>query len=255
MKQFALVILLVVGHFEGCAQAIFAGGNSDVTISCHTKADNTALHLFFGGTKAGTEFTCAGSTTEIPLPIELLSFTARWNEDAYQTVVLEWQTTVEVNNDYFVVEKSADGVRFFSVLKVKGAGNSNQLISYSDYDNAPYLEERISYYRLKQIDFDGSFSYSNIIPLQRTTNSDAITLFPNPATGNITYQIDSPTEKEMIVTIYNTLGEIVLTSTNSINKGLSKTTIDISSLSFGNYYMQLLSGDSSVYKPFVISKL
>ena len=119
-----------------------------------------------------------------PLPIELISFTANLNVDA---VALSWITAAEVNNDYFTVEKSVDGLSFTEVLKVDGAGNSTGMIDYFDIDRNPYVG--ISYYRLKQTDYDGKTSYSNIVPVEYNPNGDpTISLFPNPSdVGTTTY--------------------------------------------------------------------
>ena len=91
------------------------------------------------------------------LPIELLRFTAV-AKDTY--VQIDWLTATEINNDYFNVERSADGLNFNSMSKINGAGNSTEVLSYSSVDERPL--DGISYYRLKQTDYDGETSYSNI---------------------------------------------------------------------------------------------
>ncbi|MFZ5553080.1 MAG: hypothetical protein ACOZCO_08190 [Bacteroidota bacterium] len=91
------------------------------------------------------------------LPIELLKFDARYNG---HDVDLTWETATEINNDYFTVERSVNGIEFEPLLTVKGAGNSNINISYAAVDKEPVLG--IGYYRLKQTDYDGQYSYSDI---------------------------------------------------------------------------------------------
>jgi len=71
------------------------------------------------------------------------------------------QTSSEINNDYFTVEKSADGINFNVMNYYRGAGNSDKVINYSGTDNKPFAI--ITYYRLKQTDFDGNFTYSNVV--------------------------------------------------------------------------------------------
>ena len=91
------------------------------------------------------------------MPIELLSFTA---EPKNAHIELNWFTANEISNDYFDVQRSFDGVNFTSIDKINGAGNSTQVLSYSAVDDAPLTG--ISYYRLKQTDYDGKTSYSDV---------------------------------------------------------------------------------------------
>jgi len=115
-----------------------------------------------------------------PLPIELLSFTAHLNSDK---VDVAWTTASEKNNDHFTIEKSRNGVTFEDVYTVSGAGNSSTIINYFEIDQSPYTG--ISYYRLKQTDFDGSLTYSHIVPVEYNPHGDpSISLFPNPADVN-----------------------------------------------------------------------
>lgn len=95
------------------------------------------------------------------LPIELYSFNGHNNENVNE---LYWVTETEINNDYFTVERSMDGINFVSVADVAGAGNSNSLLDYQLTDYNPYTG--INYYRLKQTDFNGSFSYSDLIAIE-----------------------------------------------------------------------------------------
>jgi len=112
-----------------------------------------------------------------PLPIELTGFSATISESH---VVCEWSTASEVNNNYFTLERSTDGVHFDSLLSVDGAGNSTQALYYRAVDNNPLNGD--SYYRLKQADFDGQFSYSEIEHVH-FGNSDSYVLYPNPSNG------------------------------------------------------------------------
>lgn len=114
-----------------------------------------------------------------PLPVELLSFTATVKNN--NQVELDWATAIEINNDYFTVERSADGVTFAEVTTVDGAGNSTEVHQYSAIDGTPV--NGTSYYRLKQTDFDGAFKYSNIasVSIGNTEPTAQITVYPNPA--------------------------------------------------------------------------
>ncbi len=112
-----------------------------------------------------------------PLPIELVYFDALAIEN---TVQLTWITASEINNDYFTIEKSVDAKVWETVLIINGAGNSNQIIEYTETDFDPI--SGISYYRLKQTDFDGRFEYFNIVPVKysNSDDEDELSIFPNP---------------------------------------------------------------------------
>jgi hypothetical protein len=93
------------------------------------------------------------------LPIELTKFEAIKQSESSN--ILKWTTATETNNDYFLVERSLDAINFVEVEKVKGAGNSMETLNYKLVDKKPY--NGINYYRLKQVDFNGQFKYSNTV--------------------------------------------------------------------------------------------
>jgi hypothetical protein len=116
------------------------------------------------------------------LPIVLLNFEVAVNQS---TVDIFWSTAGEVNNDHFVVEKSKDGRVWEAVLRTPGAGNSNTTRHYRGKDSHPY--KGTSYYRLKQVDLDGRFTYSSI----RIVHFNSTTVFsiaPNPSKGSFIIQ-------------------------------------------------------------------
>ncbi|HBF88870.1 MAG TPA: hypothetical protein DDX39_09535 [Bacteroidales bacterium] len=116
-------------------------------------------------TRSGlTSFSPHAVISDITLPIELLSLNAT-RENEY--ISINWATASEVNNDYFTVERSKNAVDFEFVTNYPGAGNSFSYLTYSAIDYVPYSEK--SYYRLKQTDYDGKYTYSNIV----SVNSDA----------------------------------------------------------------------------------
>jgi hypothetical protein len=117
----------------------------------------------------------AKSAVQNPLPIELLSFAAT---KAEQVVDLKWIVSSEVNNDYFTVERTKNGTEYEEVSRVKGAGNTSQMRQYTVVDQNPL--EGLTYYRLKQTDFDGKFTYSPVVSVDMNAQMN-IRLFPNPA--------------------------------------------------------------------------
>lgn len=110
---------------------------------------------------AFSPWTLASVSTQNPLPVELLHFTARPEGDR---VRLDWATASERNNAFFTVERSADNAQFAALLEVDGAGDSQQHLAYSAYDEAPL--PGTSYYRLRQTDHDGTSTVSVAVPVQ-----------------------------------------------------------------------------------------
>ncbi len=141
----------------------------------------------------------------IPLPITLVYFRAAYVEGQ---VNLNWATASEEDNDYFTIEKSKDGVSFTEVTRIKGAGNSSGLLTYQSVDIAPY--EGTSYYRLKQTDLDGKYSYSRIVPVNAGgSSSRTATIFPNPVAkdGFVQVAVNSEQTGDTYVTVYDQIGK------------------------------------------------
>ncbi len=138
-----------------------------------------------------------------PLPIELVDFKA---EACDQNVCLNWTTASETNNDFFTVEKTKDMMFYETVTTVDGAGNSTQRLNYAAVDHAPY--EGKSYYRLKQTDFNGHATYSNIDDVNFIANTDfSFNIYPNPNTGEtINLAINTTKGDEILVVVYDATG-------------------------------------------------
>jgi len=119
------------------------------------------------------------------LPVTLLDFKVFPNN---ASVRAEWKTMSEENNDFFTLERSRDALVFESLVEVNGAGNSSMLLQYAVDD--PYPLQGVAYYRLRQTDYDGSFAYSDILPINM--NSSQFAVFPNPATHALYVSLNSP---------------------------------------------------------------
>lgn len=163
-----------------------------------------------------------------PLPIELLSFTAEKQND---DVLLKWTTASEKNNNHFEIERSKDGYYFEYVTKVNAYGNGYSSITqnYETIDTEPY--SGLSYYRLKQVDVDGTYDYSTIVSIEFNKNKTLL-LYPNPTNNSITLY-GKNSEEELNINIINALGATV----KSIK--VKNNTIDVSDLANGLYYLEL----------------
>lgn len=189
---------------------------------------------------------------DAPLPIELLFFHAQWNNQQYTSALLEWETASELNNNYFEIQRSIDAVNFITIKTVPGAGNSSQIISYTDYDNAPE-KENTSYYRLKQVDYNGTYTYSNIEALNPPEGINLITIYPNPSSEYVDYIVYSSEDTEVSVGAVDAAGKLVISEKQEIKKGLNKKRMNISNLNGGIYVLQVTKGkNSKTEKQFVI---
>jgi hypothetical protein len=157
------------------------------------------------------------------LPVDILSFKVRFIDEVIR---LKWQTGYEVNNDYFEIQKSKDGIRFNAIGRINGSGNSYRVNDYlyDDADSYPYK----SYYRLKQTDFDGSYTYSKVICIRPKVNEFTIEDYLDYM------QINSSLLENVKYIIINNQGK-------EINRGIFNKSFQIIKRNYlsGIYYVQL----------------
>jgi len=194
-------------------------------ISNYTRS-GTGFTLTFGGT---CKISC-----ESPLPVELLSFETKCEDNG---VTIDWSTATETNNDYFTIERSDDVSNWNFVSRVQGAGNSNSIINYSIVDDHPL--PGISYYRLKQTDFDGHVEYFNPLAVNCTEGEDndpLLNYYPNPFSGFLYVDVQKLNFKMASITVYDMIGNIVFQKEILKDEFFDKKTIiDLSNLSSGIY--------------------
>lgn len=158
---------LVVAHWDGATWEDFGNGGFTGNATSGTIATSAAVTNF-------SPFALASTSEVNPLPIVLTDFYARTSGS---TVELYWTTASELNNDHFTIERSGNGIDYESIGKIKGAGTSLQRQSYSFTDEAP--RGGLSYYRLKQTDFDGKETTHKVVSVTRP--GEPFLVFPNPA--------------------------------------------------------------------------
>ncbi len=187
-------------------------------------------------------FDMAAGDEASALPIHLLYFKAKPESGK---VRLDWSTASETNNDYFIVERSKSGSDFSPVLTVPGAGTSTTTLYYFGYDKQPY--SGISYYRLKQTDFDGKFEYSEIesVNLGEDKNQIALKIYPNPAIDNTVHiSFTSEVVEVNTINVYDAVGKIIYTEQFQSVKGINEHTITIPDLAEGIYNIELESNSN-----------
>lgn len=194
-----------------------------VTLESVTQGMKACIEIHFEGYNSTIH--CVAAEPISPLPIELLSFKAIKSD---HNVEVSWETATERNNDFFTVLRSKDGETWENVQIIPGAGNSTRPLHYTWTDNTPLSD--VSYYRLKQTDFDGQTELFNIVSVKRY-NSDALTVYPNPVTQIATL---SGMDERHSVRVFNTVGVEVTKHLPS----LINNTIDLSNLPQGVYYIK-----------------
>ena len=165
------------------------------------------------------------TTVNTPLPIKLLSFTAT---PVDKRVRLNWETATEINNEFFTVERSSDGINFDEIAIVKGAGDSNNILKYTSWDDNPLYG--ISYYRLKQTDYDGKFSYSQIVSVNMNNNSGALleikNLSPNPFNNNFEIVFNTHLYSNIEFELINLQGQKVFKDKITVENGKNSYLFD-----------------------------
>lgn len=176
------------------------------------------------------------------LPITLLYFNAQ--ALANRTVDLEWKTASESNNDYFTIERSIYGTEWEVVTTVDGASNSNDVLLYNAVDNQPFAG--LSYYRLKQTDYNGDFSYSEVkrVVFAENTLSELVA-YPNPTNHWITVQSSSGLDT---LAVYDIYGRQVTGSTEILSINNTMVTLDLSQLPTGVYLVKSSTSTVKVVK-------
>ena len=187
-------------------------------------------------------FTLASTSDYNILPIELVFFEAQRCDDE---VCVAWETQTEINNDYFTVERSSDAISFEEIARVSGAGNSSFPITYGIIDDNPL--EGISYYRLRQTDFDGKESLSDIRAVEfNGLNNEEVLVFPNPTSDFIT--IKGNAQELENYKIFSMLGLDITNIIKVVNQGSFRVELDFSALPAGVYTLITETSSHKIHK-------
>ncbi len=218
---------------------VFAGGDNS-GFGINTMACSVPGNIFVGDWSDG--FSYATNGCGIGLPVELTSFNVTCSK---MTVTIAWKIESQINNDYFTVERAVDGMNFQSVGMVTGAGTSSVPTNYTYVDVTPL--EGLSYYRLKQTDYNGHYHYFNTITTACEDLLSSFYVYPNPNNGHFTIEsAEQPAE----VLITNLFGEKILRT--KINN--SKTEIVLNNQVQGIYFVRLNFEKRSITKKIVINQ-
>ena len=186
-----------------------------------------------------------GGSHDIPLAVNWFSFNGTATSNGNQ---LKWATSSELNNNFFTIEKSSDGLNFSPIGVVNGAGNSNSLLHYSFFDEVNSSSSLISYYRIKQTDYDQADSYSETISLIKENSiGENNQVWYSSNDQMIHLQLNLLQEHITHVKVYNLSGQLISTEQFSTTEGLNQLSMDASAFTSG-LLMVNLDNENKTYK-------
>lgn len=242
--------LIIDGNFQITNSAVINGNG---TIKVYGTLDNKGT--IFGCNLPDAQC-CSGAPCQLSgsaLPIELMDFYATHYGNV---VVLNWTTATEINNDYFDVERSSDKVNYIPVIRADGAGMSTTALYYTAEDKNPILY-KTSYYRLKQTDFDGISSFSEVVYANYNSNDSLkIFIYPNPSIREkISILITGGyEEQEAEVILYDILGTIVFSEFVIIRERQNLTLNLANNPANGIYALMIKTGNKIYQQKLIITK-
>lgn len=173
-----------------------------------------------------------------PLPVRLVQFTATLNNE---DVLLKWSTAMELNNEGFEIQRSFGGETFESIGFVKGKQNSNTLSQYQFNDAKAFEQNTVNeiFYRLKQIDFNGDFTFSNIVEVNNVIEQ-SISLYPNPMLDYVSLKIKAEQSTTAAIEVYSVQGYRLLSFEKAIEKGFKDYSLtELENISTGVYVVNI----------------
>ena len=174
-----------------------------------------------------------------PLPIQLSSFDGTYSDGV---ATLKWETSQELNNDRFELFRSFDGNDFELAATMAGAGTSYTAKSYSYQDHIASSANSV-FYKLKQIDKNGKFSFSSVIKLSLSAATSFFQLFPNPVVNNFTASFTAPRTTTATLLIRNSNGQTVYSKSINVVKGSNAIPVNNAPLTTGMFYVTIANDD------------
>lgn len=195
----------------------------------------------------------AGTCSSIVFPVEFVSFDASILDD--NSIKLDWTTASEVNNDYFQVMRSVDGNMWEIIGQVDGVGNSDELNSYEAYDFVPV--EGIVYYQLKQVDFNGTYAFSEVLEVEIGFDEALhVNPFPNPIQDQLNLVISSQLiNVPMRLQVFDGTGKVIKEEFLPASEAFSRqVALDMSDAAPGLYLVKVNNGKRSTTQPVIVSR-
>ncbi len=170
------------------------------------------------------------------VPVTLSNFDALLNS---KSVFCNWKTMQEINSNHFTIERSSDAINYIDIGRVIASGNSSTPIQYSFIDQSPFsTRNEYLYYRLKIVNNDGSFAYSNTVRVKLKYNP-SLTIYPNPVSDQLLVSFNSLTSEKAVITISDQIGRRIFEQEILIRRGNNSFALSTSRLALGVYYLSL----------------
>lgn len=231
-----------------------SSGNGTLTGNINqVQGPNSTISFRLYGTRSttggGTTGTCRINSlvingTTSPLPVEMVYFKVK---NQFDNNLLFWETASELNNSYFSIEKSNNGIAFREISAVQGNGTSLETHNYNFVDRAP--DKGINYYRLKQVDFDSNFEYSKVVSVYFGEGNGHTLLYPTITDDKVTMKFPSPIEEGGSIQIFDLNGKLV--KIINIDSETETLEISINELQIGAYFIKLFQGQTTETLRFV----
>src|SRR5690606_37654757 len=207
------------------------GSDPSESIEVNGKLLVSAFTSYFG-----RELWVSAAPAEIPLPLVLLEFKG---SVVNNSGLLQWKTEHEYNTSVFILERSTDGRNYHAIASVPAANTDG--VHYYDYTdpNINALSSPIVYYRLRQVDIDGQFTYSNIVTLSIDQSKTIVMVYPNPVSHTLNMTVTVEQKEKLQWRILDNTGRVVNNGQYDLQRGSTALSVDVSRLGSGIYLLQL----------------
>ena len=233
-----------IGNLSDLRMAHYNGSAWENLSSASTSGSTSSGSIVKSAVSSFSPFTF-GTIDNVtnPLPVSLVYFEA---EKINNTAVLFWKTASEISNDYFIIQRSIDGVDVEDVAIIKGAGNSNVMLNYKASDNNPPNTK--VYYRIKQVDYDGKFEIFSWKMLDFSSQKE-LSVYPNPNTGGLISFANGGSDSKASVMIFAMDGKLVLDKELSFSGGRANLLHDLNK---GYYMIKIVQNNEVVVRKLIV---
>lgn len=239
--------LFGVGDITGTGNhVVYSGTGTTVSVTGLNPLTSYNFDVYeFNGKYIHLSYSVSATGVTTTTPVTLLTFSANKSGD---DAMLNWATATEKNNQGFDVERSFDGKQFTKIAFVKGAVNSNTKQVYSFPDAGVFTQNSGTvYYRLKQIDLGGKYTYSNIVRVEEeSTTSTKAVVYPNPFEASVTIELDAKAASNVNIEIFDLAGKLMMSMNRDVNQGSNLVFInEVADLKNGVYFMRIKNGETN----------
>ena len=234
----------------GCASfSVDAGGTNGAAgaLVNYVAGPSGTLSITFEAEAAGSCPITSAAFVQAILPVELAYFKG----DAKDTdVSLNWLTTMELNNDFFTVERSFDGKEFTGITEIAGAGTSEEEVFYdfTDENVTRVATSNTVYYRLMQTDFDGTSTYSDVIAVNLKNRADLEVTNVAVAGNELSVNFVAPQEGNTEISIFDMTGRMIATTTEYALEGYNTSNLALNTNQSGIFVVRITNGQTQTVR-------